>query len=71
MQFGEETRWQESISDGTIVAIADTAQIRARPVEQIAFVQHDPGTLGIETEMPFDGSRQFQSLGKICLAGYG
>jgi len=41
-QFGEQSRRQEAIGDGAIVAIADAAQIEAGPVEQIAFGEDHP-----------------------------
>jgi hypothetical protein len=63
--WGEAARRQKPVSDGTIVAVADAAQIRTGPFEQIAFTQHDPGAFGIETEMLFDGGWQFQSFGEI------
>lgn len=64
-QFGEETRRQKAISDGAIVAVANAPQIRTGPFEQIAFIQHDPGPLGVEAEMLLDSGWQFERFRKI------
>ncbi|HEX4367365.1 MAG TPA: hypothetical protein VH023_11070 [Rhodopila sp.] len=68
-QFGEKAGRQESISDGTIVAVADAGKIRAGPFEQMAFVQHNPGAFAVETEMLLDGGRQLENVGKIWRRG--
>ncbi len=64
-QFGKETRRQKSVSHGTTVAITNAAQIGTGPFKQVAFAQYDPGAIGIETKMLFDGHGQFESIGEI------
>ena len=45
--------------------IADAAQIGAGPVEQIAFGKDDPRAFRIETEMVFNGGRQFERVANV------